>query len=106
MKQEEILELQENILNFLTGSTADGSEAELIKILDNKTLSLSGKQIKALLALKYIFKNNKYVEEFIKDYLEFKKYNRTYSIILKGIELLSLYNFIKGRIRLNLNLSK
>ena len=101
--KEEIISLQENLTDFLSGSGYD-AENEMIKSLEKKSLDLSISQIKALLFLKTY--NNKYLNQFIEDYLEYKKYNKTYSIILKGIELISLYNFLKGRLKFNVNLSK
>jgi CRISPR/Cas system-associated protein Csm6 len=103
LTKEEIIELQEKIQDFL-GSGGYEVENEMIKALEKKSLDLNIKQIKAILFLKTF--NNKYLNKLIEDYLEYKKYNRTYSIILKGIELISLYNFFKGRLRFNINLSK
>lgn len=106
MNKEEIIELQEQINEILAGSSAGEGESELIQALERKTLNLSINQIKALLFLKVLYPDNKYIKQFINDYLEFKKYNNAYSIILKGIELISLHNFIKGRLKFNINLSK
>jgi hypothetical protein len=103
LTKEEIIALQEKITEFLGGGGYE-VENEMIKSLERKTLDLSINQIKALLFLKTF--NNKYIDKFIEDYLEYKKYNKTYSIILKGIELISLYNFLKGRLKFNVNLSK
>jgi hypothetical protein len=103
LTKQEIIELQEKIMDFL-GAGGYEVENEMIKALDNKTLDLSINQIKAILFLKTF--NNKYLNQFIEDYLEYKKYNHSYSIILKGIELISLYNFFKGRLKFNINLSK
>lgn len=100
--QQEIIEIQNKLMSILSSSTTD--ESEIIKILDNKTLDLSLKQIKALILLKSY--NNTYLNNFIKDYLEFKKYNHAFEIILKGIEKISLIDFIKGRLKFNINLSK
>lgn len=104
LNHEEIIEIQDKLINLLTSVSTPESSSEALKILDNKTLDLSLKQIQALLFLKNL--NNKYADEFIRSYLEFKKYNRAYEIILKGIEKLSLLEFIKGRLKFNINLSK
>jgi len=102
LTEEEKLAIQEALMSLFSSGGTD--ESELIQVLERKTLNLTGEQIKALLYLKSL--NNRFVNDLINHYLYLKQFNNAYRIILKGIELLSLYNFIKGRLRINVNLSK
>ena len=96
---DESLRLQDEIKNLFSGQ-----DENIFSILDKKSLNLSGQQIKILLFLKSF--NNPFLDAFVKDYLDYKTYNRAYKVIIEALKYYSLIDLIRTKVRLNLSQQK
>lgn len=91
---------------FLAEKIADlfkVSDENIFSVLERKSLSLSGYQIKILLYLKTF--NNPYLNNFIEEYLKLKTFNKSWKVLLEALKYYSLIDLIRSKVRLNLNTS-
>jgi hypothetical protein len=97
---EQAVQLQEKIFTLFKGTEAEN----VFEILERKSLSLTGEQIKILLYL-LSFKDDE-INNFVNKYLEFKAYNRVYKVLLEALRYYSLIDLIRSKVRANINIAQ
>lgn len=97
--------LEEAFRDMFGSASSGGGEEELLKIASRYSLQLSAKQMKALLYIEMwidyyeTFSETKMkarqLKQFVTRYLELKQYNGSDLYLMKALEYVSLYKYIK-----------
>jgi len=99
MENNQEINLEDNLQNLFNTSVSGSGEEELLRIASDFSLQLTARQIKALLFLKYsgyymTEKGQEIINEFLINWLKYKRQNNSDLFVMKALEFISLRKFL------------
>lgn len=101
MEEVKKSDLEQQFASIFGGSSK--MDDDFLKVLDKHTLQLNAQQIKAYLFFRSF--KNPFMDELLDQYIEIKHHNGSGELILRGVNAISLRNFI-ANFKFNVNTTK